>query len=550
MEKLKNIPKIEFLIIASAAFVAVFSLVFFGMPFEIKFAGSDLMHHIQITTAYIDSFRQGILFPDWTSGENLGYGGVVVRFYPPLAHISLAVFYLITGGSWQWAFILCFFVWSLVGGCGAYLWADDVLKNRFQSHIAAVLFVLAPYHLKQIHLSFMFGEFVAMSALPFCFLFAQRICKGGKMRDVAGFAVAFAVLILSNLPQLVIIALCVGVYILFFLEREKLFGQIGKLAFASVSALAGTAFYWWRMVFERQWLNIYQPNLDPDYDFRNNFLLTVFDFDTRGIWLITLIFALTMIYFLLSSIVTGKIKNIFKETELRRLLIVFVFALFLSLPFSKFIWTNVEFLQRIQFPWRFLTVMTAIVCILIAYCFSFINRENLLRKRPLILLLVGFSLMFLTFSIKHISWGGQNVAPAEFAQYADNYRQEKGLWHWLPVWTRGGGTDENEKVIAGKRAFEIKSWDAKRREFTFAEGEPEQARIAVFYYPHWQIFINGERRETRPSDDGALMFDVPPEKSEVVAEFVEPFGTFVSRYISMAAWIFIIGLLIFSWRKR
>lgn len=138
MEKLKNIPKIEFFIIAFAAFAAVFPFVFFGMPYEIKFAGSDLMHHIQITTAYIDSFWQGILFPDWTAGENLGYGGVVVRFYPPLAHISLAVFYLITGGSWQWAFISCFFVWSFIGGYGAYIWANDVLKNRFQANIAAV----------------------------------------------------------------------------------------------------------------------------------------------------------------------------------------------------------------------------------------------------------------------------------------------------------------------------------------------------------------------------------------------------------------------------
>lgn len=165
------------------------------------------------------------------------------------------------------------------------------------------------------------------------------------------------------------------------------------------------------------------------------------------------------------------------------------------------------------------------------------------------MLLVGFSLMFLTFSIKHISWGGQNVSPAEFAQYADNYRQEKGLWHWLPVWTSVGVTDENDKIIAGNRAFEIKIWGAKQREFTFSEGEPAQARVAVFYYPHWQVFINGERRETRPSVDGALMFDVPPEKSEVVAEFVEPSGTFVSRYISMAAWVLMIGLFIYNRKK-
>lgn len=101
MEKLINIPKIEIFVIALAAFFVVFPFIFFGMPFEIKFEETDLVRHIQMTTTYIDSFRQGILFPDWASSENLGYGGVMTRFYPPLVHITLAAFYLMTGSNWH-----------------------------------------------------------------------------------------------------------------------------------------------------------------------------------------------------------------------------------------------------------------------------------------------------------------------------------------------------------------------------------------------------------------------------------------------------------------
>ena len=550
MEKLKNIPHIEIILLALAAVVTVFPFLAFGMPYEIMLGSNDLIHHIQLTNSHIESFRQGSLIPDWTATDNFGYGSAAVRFYPPLAQMTLAAFYLISGNSWQTAFVLTFFLWSFVGGIGAYLWANDVLKNRFQAVVAGVLFTLAPYHLKQIHLTFMFGEFVAMSVLPFCFLFARRICVGGNMRNVAGFSVAFAVLILSNLPQLVIVGLCVGVYVLFYLEREKFLKVVGKFALASTLAFSATAFYWQRVFCEREWLNIYLPNTDPHYYFGNNFLLTVFHFDEFGIWVITLIFVLTILYFFASAAITGKLREFIKNADLRKMSSVFLFALFLSVPASHFIWTNFEFLQRVQFPWRFMTVMTAIVCILSASCFSFINGENLKNKRPIILLLIGFTLIFLTFSIKHISWGGQNITPAEFAAKADDGHNVKGIWHWLPVWVKDGVTNEKEKVIAGNRAIEIKSWDGERREFTIAEGDAAQVRIAVFYYPHWQVFINGKQIETRPSQNGALIFDAPTENSEVVLQFVEPFASKAAEIICVSAWGLIFGIFIYSWRRK
>lgn len=370
------------------------------------------------------------------------------------------------------------------------------------------------------------------------------------MRDVLGFSVAFSVLVLSNLPQLVIIALCVGFYILLHLNREKIIKQIGRFVLASVLTLAGTSFYWWRMFDEKLWINHYLPNSNPDYDYRSSFLSSVFEFDTRGLWLITLIFVLTILWLFFSAIVTGKITNIFKHLELRRLLIILGIALFLSLPLSKLVWTNAEFLQRVQFPWRFLSVLTAITCIITAYCFSFINRANLINKRPLILLLIGLSLMFLTFSIRHISWGGQAISSAEFTQYADSYRQSKDSWHWMPIWTRADIFDEKEKAVIKNRAFEMKAWEAGKREFFVTQGETAEARIAVFYYSYWQVFINGEKIQTRPSADGALMFDVPTEESTIVIKFVEPSGTEVSRFVSLSALLLIIGLFICSWRKK
>ncbi len=529
------------LFILAVSFLIISPVIFNGVPF----GTADFGHHLQISEAFYDSLKHGQIIPDWIFEENNGYGAVTVRFYPPLLHFSLAIFRFITG-DWRLAIYFGFVFWSFVGGLGIYVWTRDFFDNRWQATVAAVLFILAPYHLNQFYNSFMWGEFAALSVLPFGFYYAEKVCSRRRISDIAGFGVSLSLLVLSNLPQTVIGAIVIGIYICLHLEKSRIYSQIFKLSSSFLIALMCSSFYLVRVIYEMSWINISQPNSDPDYDFHNHFLLDNFSFDGRGVWFASLIFAILIFLIVLALTVSGKMKIAAQDKNIRNILILIFLSVLMMLPTSRLIWENISFLQKIQFPWRFLSILTIGASIVLAFCSSFVNGENLRSKRPLIILLVGAILIYLTFSVKQVALGALFLEPQEFAAFAEKSVSAKGLPHWLPVWANEKTFDSPLKVSAGERVVAINQWDYQAHSFSVAAGKPLSARIGILYYPHWRAKVNGVDAETYAANDGALTLDLPAEESQVELYFAEPEDSLISRKISIFGLIIVLLLCFYQ----
>ncbi len=529
------------LLILAVSLLIISPVIFNGVPY----GTADFLHHLQISEAFYESLKNGILYPDWVFQENNGYGGVTVRFYPPLLHFSLAIFRFLTG-DWRRAIFFGFAFWSFIGGLGMYIWTKDFLENRFQAVCCAVFFILAPYHLNQFYNSFMFGEFAALSVLPFVFYYAGKICSRERISDAAGFGASISLLILSNLPQTVIGALAVGIYVCLNLDKSRLFSQIVRLSGGVLLAVTCSGFYLVRVFYEMSWINISQPNTDPDYDFHNHFLLADFSFDGRGVWFASLIFAMLMCLIVFALTVSGKIKTVRRNTFLRNILILTAAVIFLMLPPSRLIWENLAFLQKVQFPWRFLSILTIGASIVLADSLSFISRENARSKRPLMLLLIGAMLIYLTFSVKQVALGGVFLEPTEFAAFAEKSVSAKGLPHWLPVWANEKTFDQPSKVSAGERAVSINQWNYQAHSFSVAAGESLTVEIGILYYPHWRAKINGAEAQISASNDGAIILDLPAEESQVELYFAEPEYSLISRKISVFGWLIVLVLCFYQ----
>lgn len=541
LKHLSNDSRIHYSVILLVSILVITPVFFSGIPY----LNVDLVHHLQISNAFYDSLRQGILFPDWVTRENFGYGAVTVRFYPPSMDYTLAVFRLITG-SWNLAIFGAFSFWSFIGGVGVYIWTRDFLKTGWHSTLAAVLFICAPYHLCQFYNSFMFGEFAALSVLPFCFHFAKKICEREKIVDILGLAVAAALMILSNLPQTILSFITIGIYVSFFLKKPFFLKQIFKLACAGLLALAGSAFYWVRMVIEMNLIHVAQPNTDPTYDYQNHFMLADFSFDIQNIWFSTLMFTIVIIVTGFVLVITGKYKSLWQAKNLRAVSIVTVAAIFMMTLGSKFIWDNITFLQRVQFPWRFFSVLSLCTSVIMAYCAEFLTLENLRQKRPLILLFIGSILILLTFSIKQVIFGTVFLEPSKFPAYVEDTITKRSLKHWLPVWADIDSFKEKTKVLTNGREVNIEIWEADRKVFTVSEGETTTARIAVLYYPHWHAYLNGKNVEISPDGDGAIALPLPDSDSKVELVFIEPQYSLLSRKISVVAAILVFLLFIYQ----
>ena len=100
------------LILALFVFLLVFPVFYFGIP-----NGYDLPQHYQFAFTYLESIKSGNFLPGWSPSENYGFGGIGIRFYPPLAHYSLALTQLLIN-DWYVTSWLNILFWMLLGSVG------------------------------------------------------------------------------------------------------------------------------------------------------------------------------------------------------------------------------------------------------------------------------------------------------------------------------------------------------------------------------------------------------------------------------------------------
>jgi hypothetical protein len=525
-----------FLIMAGVSVLCFLPVLLWGPPTD----SADLTHHLQIANAYFHGFQNGTVLPDWVDAENGGYGSVTVRFYPPLIHVTIALFKLILLRM-DWAVFAAFSLWSLIGCWGMYLWARDVVGGIIAPLAGSVLFAISPYHLNQFYNSFMLGEFVSLSALPFAFFFIRRLCKIGRSGNVIGLAGAISALVLSNIPQTVVCFPFLALYALLCLDRKRLGSQVFTLTASGILAAACTAFYWVRVVFEMSWIHVSEPNIDPNYDFRNNFLFSAMDAGGGGIGFgsIMLLLLVAMVAGLLLA--SGRYRSVLRDRETIGPAVILILSTLMILPISRPVWEAFDQLQRVQFPWRFLSVASVAASVIMAYSIAAIVRQSLRENRPVLLIMIGCVLILGTFSVKQVILGAAFSERGVFNTKAESSASAKGLYHWWPIWANKDTFREQTNVVAGDRQVSINRWDHDAREFSISAGETSAVRASILYYPWWHVKVNGKEVETRDLG-GALAFDIGPENSDCSLSFREPAYTGISRITSLIA---VFGTLFF-----
>jgi hypothetical protein len=515
--------------------------------------GNDLPQHFQFAVTIHDSLVEGDLYPAWMENENKGYGGVGMRFYPPVGYYALAIGKMITG-SWFWSTFFVFCFWLALSGVGAYLWCRE-RSGQFASFIGGCVFVIAPYHINEIYNAFNYAEFAAVAFLPFCFLFVDRLCREGKLFNFAGLAVSYALLALSNLPVAVMGTIALGIYSLASLPKKDLVPAGLRLGGAYIFGALLSSFYWLKVVTEMAWLNHSSENYSAGsehYDYRVNFLLQLkylVVFDERDMWFANMVLGFTLLLTLPLGFVYWKSVRSFAANRLNRVWITLFFSLFMATYLSVPVWNNISLLQKVQFPWRWLAVISLAGVPLAAAGWDYCREWLKDKRRPYAMIIIGTLAFGFNFTIFQVARQAFFKPADKFERLIATLRDEKNFDCWFTVWAKEEALSNQEKVNAGGRAIENLSWVRKSRNFTVAAGEPATVRLATFYYPYWQVKVNGAPVETRPAADGALQFDIPGGEANVSAAFEEPPLIHAAQILSLLCWIaalLLIGIPVFS----
>ncbi len=348
------------ILIPLAALLATLPLIVHGCS-----CGHDFDFHLQSWLDAAEQMRHGTVYPRWTFSAAYNAGEPRFLFYPPLSWMLGALLTLV------FPIAAAPGVFTFVALCGAgfamYRLARYFVREN-AALVAAVLYLANPYMLFNAFERTAYAELLAATWIPLLLLGVLR-----RRPTVAGIGVPLALLWLTNAPAAVM-----GTYALALLAcvrlaiawREKN-GSPLRLAVTSVAGfalgLALAGFYLIPAAYERRYVRIAMAII-PTMRLEDNFL---FGHTADAAHNVVLHGASVLGASLLGvALVVGAVLAARRDEAGRALrftlLGIALLIAFLLVPVSMPVWAHLPEMAFLQFPWRLLTILSAVLGLMVA----------------------------------------------------------------------------------------------------------------------------------------------------------------------------------------
>ena len=499
-----------------------------GVPY-----GVDLPHHYRLAQGFFESIKGGDFYPSWLSSTNGGYGDPSVRFYPPALYYLLTFFRLLTG-DWYLGTLATLSLLTVSGCLGMHLWAS-ALTDRPYAVMAVLVYMLAPFHANELYQAGMYAQYAAASALPFVFAFTERIIAHRRWRDAGGLGISYGMLILFHLPLALLGSVALGLYACIRLAQSFSKRALYQLVAGTVSGLAFSCCYWLPMLLELKLKSASGSGQAEWFDYQKNFIFHHSPNPMGDYW-IPIITTATLLMAMPAVVLFVKRKRLALAPAVVALL-TFLIATSLSKP----IWDALPALQETQFPWRWLTITSACLSILVAISLPELVQMWRTRLRPLSLVLLGVTIIALSFTILQVIRGATFLNRSAFDRMVVSLQGSATNKDFLPVWASEPRTMDQPVETSG-REVHMTEWSMKQKEFQIEAGVPSEARLRILYYPYWKATSAGKELTTRPASDGALLVSVSQSATQVKVNFVEPASSYVAGALSILGLVAIVVL--------
>jgi hypothetical protein len=514
----------------------------------------DLGQHLRFARTWHEALGNGTLIPSWGAADNAGLGSAGVRFYPPATHFVMAVIQFGTG-SWYDTLWMMMLLWMFVGSVGVFKLANEWSSIPL-SFCSAVLYAIVPYHLLQVFQAFLLAEFTAAAILPFCFLYAHRLIAKGGSTNLLLFAIAYCGLILTHIPTTIFGTLSLSVFILGFLSPENLARSIKQFATAGVLALVTTSFYWVRMVTELGWIKHNTPQYYASgvYDYSTYFFPMFYSageaYLPRFLWLFDICIVVTYALFIPAFIVVIK-KRFEAPRHLLALVGVSGFALFMMSIVSSHVWDNISFIQKLQFPYRWLAPASLAAALLFPIGVAALAERRVEITRTFAYSLALIIVAVIVLDVSQIVVPSAPVPRNEFAKAVQTLDEVPACDCWWPIWASPEALKHVGRIGVSDRTFTISKWEISERHVIVGEGAASRVVVGTFFYPHWGATVNGSPVEVSKNTDGLIEIQIPSQHTaEVSLVFREPPPVTYSRFVSAAMVIGLLGWLLLPLARR
>ncbi len=464
-------------------------LLIFAVPTIIPFLNVEFFYshdsllHLGRLVLFDNYIEDGCIHPRWIQELAYGHGLPIFNYYPSFVYY-LGVLFNFMGISINKSVLLIFILGFFLSGIFMYLFVREVL-GKYPALLASVAYIYAPYHLLDAYVRGALPEFFAFVFLPAIF---YTIVKSRKIL----FSFFYAMFIFCHNVSALIATPFIVLFIL--LQKDRL-----KLILYMILGLGLCSFYWIPALFEINY--IYQI---PTFKYNEHFVFVSQLFDYK--WGFgksvpgagdEMSFQIGVVYLLLFAVlIVFSILKGYRERYFGYFLFVFIFSTFLTTYLSEFIWNFIPFKNFIQFPWRFLFLSAFSLSFLISYLPKFLKEKEKISAFLLCILIILYSSQF----IQILPADEEEVSLITNYKYIENLYPTAtvGKYEFLPIWVKN--------LYSKHENIEIKKIGCNKYIYTFYSEKSRKVSLPIFYFPGWHVYINGEKVDAFPDENGFLSF--------------------------------------------
>ena len=525
---------------------------------------------------------QGFGHVPWCPDYCFGYGYPYFTLYGPLGFYIGAVFHFILGLDYGPATKLSFYVSLYLSGLLMYAFVYLIGSRErwprlaWWSLAAATVYALTRYHLTDIFSRSVLAESWAWAALPGVYL-GMEVARRQPLPGILLVSLMYAGLLLSHNITALWASIFIPIYPLLTAKDVK-WPSIVAIGGALGAALS--AFFWYPAL-KLSKLTLHSGDVaaiwgTPKLLHTHAVYWTQHFVETLGYGgsvpgpndKLGINMGLALLIAVLLATVAIFVKGLTKTQRYRLAVFLVLTFVVLFIMSPQMPWGKVPALLRyLQFPWRLLIFSAFFGAGAAAMACPVIDRW--IHPAILTTLAVLFAIPTLpTILMPQVI---KRMSPEQLAKW--NHRWERqGLYggtaiqEFIPKWVHGeylkpqwlekNPIPENRlTVISGDLVCDHYIERGTSYEYSYRASTDSEARVAVFYWPGWELRIDGKLEPGKLSVDSDGLVDIRLPAGTHRAEVrynLSPEGRFARLFSSAAAfvWLSILtGFIISRWRR-
>ncbi len=352
--------------------------------------------------------------------------------------------------------------------------------------------------------------------------------------SIAGFAVSYALLIMTHLITVLIFSIIPIFYILFLSVRRQRRNALIHLVAAFILGIGLSSIYLLPAMTTQEYVSM-NAIMEGQYFYANNFLFGDSNFYKSKLALYLGLQTLLMGGLACCAFVMARTNSkVSLKRESNYWIIIAIAALFMTLPISKPLWEIFSVLQRVQHPWRFNVVLTVATTALLALAISSLKKNvNLLTNKSLItgillvtsLLLSGAVVIYIYTSPALYTYTvlEKPINVDKTLEISFDAREYRPRWVPLEIFepdiiSHLGSSLPKAQLSVGQGSLSIQQWKPRKIVLQTNASTDVELTLNQFYYPGWTARLDGKSQflPVQPSQkEGLLHVKVPSGQHEV-----------------------------------